>query len=88
LSFGELHIPMLVWGNRAFREALAPAFGRLREHSGEPLTQGVTFPTMLSLAGITYPGMDHSRDLTSEAYVPPGTFQVMAPDGRMREIKP
>ena len=86
-ALGELQIPMLVWGNPAFREASAPAFKRMKERCGETLSQGVTFPTVLSLAGIEYPRMDSTRDLSSKAFAAERSFQVTAPDGRLREVK-
>ena len=83
---GELQIPMFIWANQAFRSAAGPAFQRLQSHRQEPVSQGATFPTILGLAGITYPQMDPTRDLSSPSYLPPQAFRVLAPDGTPRDL--
>jgi len=85
--FGEVQVPMFVWGNRAFWAASGPASQRLRQHQGEPVSQGATFPTFLGLAGIDYPGLDRTRDLSSPAYVAPANFPVFTPNGEVRTFK-
>ena len=78
---------MLVWGNPAFRAASAPLWARLAAHRRERLSQAVTFPTVLGLAGISYPGLDTTRDLASAAFVPGRPLAVLAPDGKPRLLQ-
>jgi glucan phosphoethanolaminetransferase (alkaline phosphatase superfamily) len=85
-AVAELQIPMLVWGNRAFWSASAPAKRNLLAHRRESLSQGVSFPTILGLAGITCSRLDRTRDLGSDRYRSGQAQWVIAPDGKPRAI--
>jgi len=67
-TLDELHVPMFVWANRECRAAAPEAFRRLGERRDRVLSQGVTFPTVLGLGGVDYPGLDHGRDLSGPAF--------------------
>ena len=85
-SVHELHVPMLAWANPAFRAAAGPRFRLLGQRAGAVLSQGVTFPTFLGLGGVTYPGLDESRDLSSPAFIPGRKPEVLNGEARAGQI--
>ena len=87
-SILELHVPMFVWANRAFRAAAEPALQLMSRRSGEVLTQGVTFPTFLGLGGISYPGLPRERDLSSNAFISGRRPEVLNGEAKPGPIEP
>jgi glucan phosphoethanolaminetransferase (alkaline phosphatase superfamily) len=86
-SVNELHVPMILWTNRAYREACSSRLANITRHHGEVLTQGVTFPSILGLAEIAYPGLDRTRDLASEAFIPGKPPEVLNGEARSRQVR-
>ena len=62
----NFHIPCLIYGNAAFRRRLPPAAASaLRKNRGLPATNRYVFETLVTLAGLDYPGRRPHLDLAS-----------------------
>lgn len=64
----ELHIPLLIWANPAFRSAHAAQWQNLSARTGQVVSQDAVFHTVASMLGIEFPAHDSQRDVTSPAF--------------------
>jgi len=80
-SLDQYHVPMLFWANDRFLADAPGPVQALRDRRGGLLSQGVTFPTFLGLAGVTYPGLDGTRDLAGPRFLAGPAPRVLRSDG-------
>ena len=52
VSYYQLHVPLLIWGDKRWREAHPKLFATGRTNSGKPISSNSVFHTLLELAGI------------------------------------
>lgn len=69
-NVSELHIPLLVWANPAFKAAHAAQWQALSARTEQVVSQDAVFHTTASMLGIEFPAQDPRRDLTSAAFSP------------------
>lgn len=55
ISYYQLHVPMLLWTNSAYREAFPQLVSIAKRNERTPISSNSIFPTMLELAGIQTP---------------------------------
>ncbi len=65
----DLDVPLLVWGNAAYRQAFGPRMQTLREHLQEKIGHVDVFPTLLDLGRVDWAGARPEDSFASAAYV-------------------
>ena len=85
-SLNEFHVPMFIWTNPRMRAAAPARLLSLAERKHDVISQGVTFPTLLGLGGVTYPGLDATRDLSSDAFVSGRKPEILNPSAKIKAL--
>ena len=68
-TFTQIHVPLIIWLSRAYRETFPAVTGLLESNSGRNVsTSRSLFPTVMSVAGISSPHVSATDDLSSPQY--------------------
>ncbi len=75
-SYWQLHVPLLIWMSRDFRERYPALEAAARSNVNSQVSSSASlFPTLMSLAGLRAGVVDTTRSLASPAYRPrPHTY--------------
>lgn len=70
-TYWQLHVPMIIWTSDSYNDAYPDKTRALQANRDSDISSSASFtPTLLDLAGITYPGFDASKSVASQSYAP------------------
>ena len=80
----EVEVPLLVWASDAERMAEPGRTAAAEQHRALPVTTADLFYALADLLGADFEGMEPTRSVFSEAYLPPETRAVLLQSGDVR----
>lgn len=83
----ELHVPLLFWGNAAFRHANPARWALLNEHRDRIVSQDALFYTLAATMGIEFPAHDPQRDLGAAGFRAPRLDELRFRIGSSRQLR-
>lgn len=63
-----LHVPLLVWLSREYRQLRPSQTAALESHVATPFSADITFHTLLDMAGLDCRLLDHSRSIAGDSF--------------------
>lgn len=70
-TYWQLHVPMIIWTSDSYNDAYPDKVQALRSNRDRDISSSASFtPTLLDMAGITYPGFNESQSIASKSYAP------------------